>query len=155
MLVAIGLGSSPRGSPPPATANDAATSVASTPLTAAAASPAPAIELTASDGSHFSLAARRGTPQLVFFGYTHCLDVCPLTIGIVGEAIAKASAPVQAVFVTIDPERDTTAWLADYARYTPPGFTFVTGSAAQISQTAAAWVCATPRSTRPHRATTR
>ena len=139
LLVAIGLASSPSGSQPATTATGAPTAAAGTPLIAAD-TPAPAIELTASDGSHFSLAGRHGTPQLVFFGYTHCLDVCPLTIGTVGEAIAKSPKPVQAVFVTIDPERDTTAWLADYARYTPPGcLTFVTGSADQISQTAAAW----------------
>ena len=43
------------------------------------------------------------------------------------------------MFVTVDPERDTTSWLADYSRYTPRGFAFVTGSDQQISQTAAAW----------------
>ena len=126
-----------------------ATATATSPLAAAPtagqslfytdAEPAPPIELTASDGSHFSLAAHRGTAQLVFFGYTHCPDVCPLTVGTVGDAIAKAASPVQAVFVTVDPERDTTSWLADYSRYTPRGFAFVTGSDQQISQTAAAW----------------
>jgi protein SCO1/2 len=141
LLVLIGLGSPPSGAqpsatPPPSAAADA-TAVAS--LLYTDVKPAPPIELTASDGSHFSLAARRGTPQLVFFGYTHCPDVCPLTVGTVGDAIARSASPVQAVFVTVDPERDTTSWLADYSRYTPPGFAFVTGSEAQISQTAAAW----------------
>ena len=141
LLIVLAVASPPRGSQATATATSplAAVPTAGQSLFYTDAEPAPPIELTASDGSHFSLAAHRGTAQLVFFGYTHCPDVCPLTVGTVGDAIAKAASPVQAVFVTVDPERDTTSWLADYSRYTPRGFAFVTGSDQQISQTAAAW----------------
>jgi protein SCO1 len=141
LLVLIGLASPPRGVQPsaPSAPAVAPTATADASLLYTDPRPAPPVELTASDGSHFSLAGHRGTMQLVFFGYTHCPDVCPLTVGTVGDAIARSASPVQAVFVTVDPARDTTAWLADYARYTPPGFAFVTGSDEQISQTAAAW----------------
>ena len=49
---------------------------------------APPIELTDQDGRPFSLASLRGSPIFVFFGYTHCPDVCPATIGTIGEAMA-------------------------------------------------------------------
>ncbi len=97
------------------------------------------IELVDPAGQPFSLAALRGAPVLVFFGYTHCPDVCPATIGIVGKALAGLGGGSRAVFVTIDPERDTTAWLAEFSPYLPAGFTAVTGSASQIRATADAW----------------
>ena len=43
------------------------------------------------------------------------------------------------VFVTVDPERDTTTWLHEFARYMPAGFAAVTGTAAEIAATAAGW----------------
>jgi protein SCO1/2 len=97
------------------------------------------IELVDPAAQPFSLAALRGAPVLVFFGYTHCPDVCPATIGIVGKTLASLGDGSRAVFVTIDPERDTTAWLTEYSQYLPAGFTAVTGSASQIRATADAW----------------
>lgn len=116
---------------------------ASAPVDAAAylvpAAPAPALVLTDQDARPFSLAALRGRPVFVFFGYTHCTDVCPATVGIVGQAMVAVGPGVRAVFVTVDPARDTSAWLRQYVRYLAPGFMGVTGTDAQIATAAAAW----------------
>ena len=101
--------------------------------------PAPAIDLTNSDGRPFTLASMRGRAALVFFGYTHCPDVCPATIGFVGQVMDRIGSGVGAVFVSIDPERDTVPWLADYVRYLPKGFVTLTGSSADVRATADAW----------------
>ena len=100
---------------------------------------APALALTDENDRPFDLASLRGTPVFVFFGYTHCPDVCPATVGIVGQAMAAFGGPVRAVFVSIDPERDTPAWLREYVRYLAPGFAAVTGPSDRISAAATAW----------------
>jgi protein SCO1/2 len=103
------------------------------------ARPAPPIDLTDATGAAFSLASLHGHDVLVFFGYTHCPDVCPATIGVVGEAIRRSPDDVRALFVTVDPERDTVDWLREYSAYLPGGFTALTGSAAEFATTASAW----------------
>ena len=57
----------------------------------------------------------RGAPVLMYFGYIHCPDVCPTTLARLSEA-AKEAAPkrLTIVFVTVDPQRDTTQQLAEY-----------------------------------------
>jgi alkyl hydroperoxide reductase subunit AhpC len=75
----------------------------------------------------------------VFFGYTHCTDVCPATVGTVGLAMEAFGSPVRAVFVTVDPERDTPAWLREYVRYLAPGFAGVTGAPDRIAAVARDW----------------
>jgi protein SCO1 len=117
----------------------AVASAAASALVYPTARPAPAIELTDQDGRPFSLASLRGAPVLVFFGYTHCPDVCPATVGTVGLAMDAYGPDVRAVYVTVDPERDTTEWLAEYVRYLPAGFVAVTGKPADIRATADAW----------------
>lgn len=101
--------------------------------------PAPDLDLTGPDGQPLSLASMRGTPVLVFFGYTHCPDVCPVTIGAVGEAIAASGGVARAIFVSVDPERDTIPWLGEFVRYMPAGFTAATGTPAEVRATADAW----------------
>jgi protein SCO1 len=101
--------------------------------------PAADLELTGADGKPFSLASWRGRGALVFFGYTHCPDVCPATVGIVGQVMDTIGSGVGAVFVTVDPERDTVQWLAEYLRYIPKGFVALTGTPAAIRSAADAW----------------
>ncbi|HLO35563.1 MAG TPA: SCO family protein, partial [Candidatus Deferrimicrobium sp.] len=101
--------------------------------------PAPALALTDQDDQPFDLASLRGSPVFVFFGYTHCPDVCPATVGRVGQTMEAFGGPVRAVFVSVDPERDTPAWLREYVRYLASGFVGVTGSADRIAAVAAAW----------------
>jgi protein SCO1 len=100
---------------------------------------APALALTDATGQPFVLADHRDALQLVFFGYTHCPDVCPATLGVVGEAIEPFGERVQASMVTVDPERDTVELLRDYSRYLPAEVRLLTGSADQIRATADAW----------------
>ena len=101
--------------------------------------PAPPIELTASDGRPFSLASLRGQAVLLSFGYTHCPDVCPATVGLVGQVITALAPDVKALFVTIDPERDTAPWLQEYVKYLAAGYQALTGTPEQIRSTANAW----------------
>ena len=100
---------------------------------------APPIRLTDPTDRSFDLASLRGSPVFVFFGYTHCTDVCPATIGTVGLAMEAYAGDAKAIFVSIDPERDTTAWLREYVRFMPKAFTPVTGTPAAIRTTADAW----------------
>jgi protein SCO1/2 len=101
--------------------------------------PAPALLLTGPDGQPASLAGLRGVPVLIFFGFTHCADVCPATIGTVGLAIDAYGKGARAIFVSIDPERDTVPWLAEFVRYMPKGFTAVTGTPAEVKVAADSW----------------
>ena len=101
--------------------------------------PAPALLLTDQDGRPFDLASVRGTPALVFFGYTHCPDVCPTTLADVRDAVKRSPVPVRVVFVTIDPARDDAAALKQYLSFYDATFTGLTGSAAEIRRAADGW----------------
>jgi protein SCO1/2 len=100
---------------------------------------APPLVLSDPDGRSLSLASLRGRPVLVFFGYTHCPDVCPTTIGAVGTALKAYGPDARAIFVTVDPERDTADWLREYRVTLPAGMVPLTGSAGDIAATAADW----------------
>jgi protein SCO1 len=100
---------------------------------------APPIELTDPTDTPFSLTSLRGGPAFVFFGYTHCPDVCPATIGTVGLTLEAFGPGARAVFVSVDPERDTTAWLREYVRFLPAGFVALTGTSTEIRTAADAW----------------
>jgi protein SCO1 len=101
--------------------------------------PAPTLALTAADGRAFVLDEHRAALQLVFFGYTHCPDVCPATLGTIAQAVEPFGDRVEASMVTVDPERDTVAFLADYGRYLPAAMHLLTGSADQIRAVADDW----------------
>jgi protein SCO1 len=104
-----------------------------------AARPAPPLELTDQDGDPFTLASLAGRPVLVFFGYTHCPDVCPESVGLIGQALAASPAGARAVFVSIDPERDDVAAMKAYLRYLPAAFTGLTGAPDEVRRNADAW----------------
>ena len=101
--------------------------------------PAPPLRLTDQDGNPFDLASLAGRPVLVFFGYTHCPDVCPATVGVVNEAMRAVGEGPRAVFVSIDPERDDAAAMKSYLRYLPPAYVGLSGSPDEISRNAAGW----------------
>lgn len=72
----------------------------------------------------------KGKPYLVFFGYTHCPDVCPATLFEVSEllrALGKDGDRAGALFITVDPERDTAAVLKDYLSSFDPRLRAATG----------------------------
>ncbi|MBV8838358.1 MAG: SCO family protein [Alphaproteobacteria bacterium] len=84
----------------------------------------------------------RGKVVLIYFGYTHCPDVCPMELQSLSTAVdllgAEAGA-VQPVFITIDPERDTPAHLADYVTSFHPRLVALTGASSAIRQVALAY----------------
>lgn len=95
--------------------------------------------LTASDGKPRSLSDFRGKAVALFFGYTHCPDVCPTTMSRLHAAttlLGKEAQRVQVVFITLDPERDTPALLAQYVPAFDPSFIGLHGSADDIAATA-------------------
>ena len=100
---------------------------------------APPLELTDQDGRPFALTSLRGRPVLVFFGYTHCPDVCPATVGVINEALAALPEGPSAVFVSIDPERDDAAAMKSYLRYLPSAYIGLSGQPDAIRRNADAW----------------
>lgn len=100
-------------------------------------------------GRDFALTDHNGTPRrladfkgrivVIFFGFTHCPDVCPTALAQMARTLksldAQAAARVQVLFITVDPERDTPAVLRDYVTAFNPGFLALTGSVADIART--------------------
>jgi len=80
-----------------------------------------------------------GHPSLVFFGFTHCPDVCPTTLFDISE-VMRALGPdadrAHAVFITVDPERDTQQVLKDYLSSFDPHLSALTGDLASIATVA-------------------
>ena len=100
---------------------------------------APPLELTDHTGRPFALASLEGRPALVFFGYTHCPDVCPTTVGTLNEVFAEVGEAPRAVFVSVDPERDGVEAMASYVRYLPKQYIGLSGSPDEILRNAQAW----------------
>ncbi len=82
----------------------------------------------------------RGKVVLIYFGYTYCPDVCPTSLSLLAQALSELEAGerqrVQAIFVSLDPERDTPARLKDYAPFFHPGLIGLTGTPQQIAAVA-------------------
>ena len=100
------------------------------------------LRLTDHNGQRRSLADFHGKVVVLFFGYTHCPDVCPTTLGELGivlKRLGPEAAKVQVLFVTLDPARDTPAILAQYVPSFNPSFLGLTGSDEEIAQTAKAF----------------
>lgn len=97
----------------------------------------PDFALTRADGSELRADALRGRWSLVFFGFTHCPDVCPTTLASYREIERALEAqdpvpPYELVFVSLDPERDAGKPLADYAAYFSARILAVTGTREQL-----------------------
>ncbi|MGA7489906.1 MAG: SCO family protein [Xanthobacteraceae bacterium] len=84
----------------------------------------------------------KGHPFLVFFGFTHCPDICPTTLFEVSEVL-RALGPdadrTRALFVTVDPERDTPAVMKDYLSSFDPHLSGLTGDPAAVAAVAKAY----------------
>jgi len=88
-------------------------------------------DLPDADGKRRTLADFKGKVTLVFFGFTHCPDVCPTTmieLAEVKKALGADGARVQGVFITVDPERDTPELLRAYVNNFDPSFVALRGS---------------------------
>lgn len=89
-------------------------------------------------GQDFSLENFRGRWSMVFFGFTHCPDVCPSALydlNLISESLKKKNSDKtqpQVVFISVDPERDTPEKLSEYVAYFNPEFIGVTGSDEQL-----------------------
>jgi protein SCO1/2 len=85
------------------------------------AQPRPSFILTDTSGAPYDFEAQtRGHLTLVFFGYTNCPDVCPVQLATIAQALQKVDVPVEVVFVTTDPARDTPerldSWVHSFRR---------------------------------------
>lgn len=95
--------------------------------------------LVAADGKPRRLGDYKGKVVAMFFGYTHCPDVCPTTMSRLREAMKQLGDDanrVQVLFVTLDPERDTPELLAQYVPAFDPSFVGLTGTPEAIAATA-------------------
>ena len=96
-------------------------------------------ELTAADGTTVTDRTFRGKWVLVYFGYTHCPDICPATLSEIAETLDRLGplgVRLQSVFITVDPERDTPAIMGDYVKAIDSRITGLSGSSAAISAVA-------------------
>jgi protein SCO1/2 len=98
------------------------------------ASTAPDFTLIDQNGRPFTLSALHGHPVVLFFGYTHCPDVCPTTLAHIARAVRTPGVPndVHVAFITVDPQRDSPALLRRYIALFDPRFIGLTGSLNQL-----------------------
>jgi protein SCO1/2 len=99
-------------------------------------------QLVDQDGTPVTEADLRGTPAAVFFGFTHCPDVCPTTLYELSgyqKQIAAEGGRLQVVFVTVDPERDSPAIMKDYVSAVSPDITALTGSPENVAAMLKGW----------------
>ena len=97
------------------------------------------LQLTDHNGKPRTLADFKGKVVALFFGYTHCPDVCPTTMADLAAALklmGDRASEVQVLFVTVDPERDTQEVLSQFVPSFNPTFIGLYGSPEQIKQTA-------------------
>ncbi|WP_010394487.1 SCO family protein [Paracoccus sp. TRP] len=92
--------------------------------------------LTTTEGTEFTQASLKGQPSAVFFGFTHCPDVCPTTLGDVAgwqEELGEDGKALRVFFVTVDPERDSVETLREYVSWVP-GVIGVSGAPEEVAK---------------------
>jgi protein SCO1/2 len=97
------------------------------------------LALTGHDGKPRTLADFRGKAVVLFFGYTHCPDVCPTSLTDLRAGIRASGVDATVVFVTVDPARDDAAAMKQYVDYYAAAFIGLTGTETEIAEAAAAW----------------
>ena len=98
---------------------------------------APDFTLSGSDGSALTLSRYRGKLVLLEFGYTSCVDVCPVSLAVLAAARQKLgplAGAVQVIFITVDPQRDSAAHLRSYLAAFDPSFVGATGTPEQLAR---------------------
>ena len=98
--------------------------------------------LTSHEGKRVTNEDFRGKYMLVTFGYTYCPDVCPTELQIISAALdllGERGKDIQPIFITIDPERDSVAALAQYMPNFHPRYVGLTGTAEEIQAVAKAY----------------
>ncbi|SHN72015.1 SCO family protein [Bradyrhizobium erythrophlei] len=94
-------------------------------------------QLTDQAGQTVTEKSMQGRPSLIFFGFTHCPDVCPTTLFEISEvlkAMGKDADRVNAYYISVDPERDTQAAMKEYLSSFDPRLQGLTGNAAEIAK---------------------
>ena len=94
-------------------------------------------QLTDQTGQTITEKNMQGRPTLIFFGFTHCPDVCPTTLFEISEvlkAMGKDADRVNAYYISVDPERDTTATMKEYLSSFDPRLKGLTGNSEQIAK---------------------
>ena len=88
-------------------------------------------------GKSVSAADFRGKVVALYFGYSHCPDVCPATLANLADVVSRVNSPdVTVLFVTVDPDRDTDAVMADYAKAFSPQLVGLRGTENQLASLA-------------------
>ncbi len=102
----------------------------------------PEFSLVDQDGEAFTHSRLEGVWTLIFFGFTHCPDVCPTTMAFLNEFMGSLEGTeaedTQVVMVSVDPARDTIEILAEYVPYFNPAFIGVTGEFLDVHRFATA-----------------
>ncbi|MBC7580828.1 SCO family protein [Tardiphaga sp.] len=96
-----------------------------------------AFQLTDQAGRAVTEQNLKGKPSLIFFGFTHCPDVCPTSLFEISEvlrAMGKDAGRVNAYFVSVDPERDTAAAMKEYLSSFDPHLQGLTGNAEAVAK---------------------
>ena len=99
-------------------------------------------QLTDQSGQAVSQKDMEGHPTLIFFGFTHCPDVCPTSLFEMSEvlkALGTDAGRVNAYFISVDPERDTTAAMKDYLSSFDPHLRGLTGTPEQVAKVTSAY----------------
>ncbi len=112
----------------------AVTGFSPTPHAAAIGGP---FHLVDQNGKPFSDQDMKGKPYLVFFGFTHCPDICPTTLFEMSQLMRKLGPDADrtgALFITVDPDRDTSAIIKDYLASFDPHLRGLTGDQGAIDQ---------------------
>lgn len=104
--------------------------------------PVPDFQLVDADAAPRRLSDYRGKVTIIYFGFTHCADVCPATfvqLALALKGLGALAERVQVLFITLDPERDTPAVLKSYVAFFDPRFIGLTGSNAEINAAASSF----------------
>jgi protein SCO1/2 len=100
--------------------------------------PVPAADITLADqnGNVFQLSEQKGKIVLIFFGYTHCPDVCPVTLSQfkqIKQQLKQGAENIEFVFISVDPERDTPEVIGRYVTNFDASFLGLSGSPAELA----------------------
>ncbi len=93
-------------------------------------------QLTDHNGNAFRLSETKGNLVLLFFGYTYCPDVCPITLAEfkqIRESLGKQADKVRFIFITVDPQRDSPQVLAKHLRNFDPNIIGLTGEEEELA----------------------
>ena len=87
------------------------------------------------DGKTVTDADMKGEPFLVYFGYTHCPDVCPTTLAQISDVLKRLPGKaIRVLFITVDPERDTPRLMSDYVSSFDPRIIGLSGNTEEVAQ---------------------